>query len=377
MKKKYEKNLSHTVFDGRGNLPIAVIFGGEGTEREISALSAAHIVAMLRGVGRGVLTVGIKKTGAWYIFEGSVGEIASGAWERSYRLTPTFPVRCGDESGFLCDGSVIPVLGAVPALHGELGEDGVIQGALRAAAIPYIGCDTTAGAVCMDKAYTKLICMQLGIPVVPWVLLVDKGKGQPCEGVAFSKASAKELAEKRLGYPMFIKPCRSGSSIGACVAEDGQSLTKALELCSRDFDGRVLIERCLSAPRELECAYFDGAVGEIFTHPAEISIGAGFYDYSQKYSSSSKAVLFSGAELSDKVASDIKKYSARLCSAIGVRHLARVDFFLEGGSLYFNEIDTFPGMTGGSLYPAMLERAGIDGSAFAERLVCLLGGRQV
>lgn len=350
----------------REERPVAVIFGGEGCERDISRRSAETVVSALREMNIPLLPVYIDKSGLWYIVDGDLSLDKSA-------FIPTYPVRLS-VSGFLSPEGIIEVRGAIPALHGELGEDGVIQGALRTAGIAYVGSDTAAGSVLMDKAYTKLLAEYMGIPTVPWFLFVGtEGESYSCgERIAESYSQAAALAGE-LGYPLFVKPARAGSSFGAGRADTEAELISAIERACLYGEPRVIVERCLISPLELECAFLDGE-RRVFTEAGGIDC-RGFYSYDRKYCNTSSVQITERADIPESISRRIKEYSARLCLISGMRDIGRVDFFLDGDKLYFNEANSFPGMTDTSLYTGMLRKCGIDRSELFRTLIGRLGSR--
>jgi D-alanine-D-alanine ligase len=261
--------------------------------------------------------------------------------------------------GFITEGGErIEIDCAIPLLHGDYGEDGIVQGALECANIPYIGCDVSASALCRDKSIVKIIAEHIGIPTLPHRIV----------GVG----SAHPNAEHKIPLPAFVKPARLGSSIGAMAAYDekslGEAIESALSLCER-----VIVEPCLTDKRELECGYFSDGKTEIFTEPGEIHI-CGSYSYEKKYHAPDLR-LSPVADLPTQISEKIREYSARLVHYLGVRHLSRVDFFLSGEQIYFNEINTMPGFTSGSLYGRMMSALGIDEGELMRRLCLSAIGR--
>lgn len=343
--------MNNTLLSLDRSRPFAVMFGGAGAEHGISCISAGNIIKTARACGYSLMPVGISRSGEMFIYLGDDKKIADAAcFDDAEHLIPTFPVRIGARRGFLADGDIISVASVLIALHGDYGEDGRVQGLLDCAGISYTGCGTVTGAVASDKAFTKAVAESLGIPTLPWVLLTER-----------DTAAAKKRAEERLGYPMFIKPSGLGSSIGACAvssaAEFGRAYEKAFAL-----GGRVLAERALIGKSELECAYICASGKKLITPAGMIRTDGATYDYDTKYNSGS-AKLTARAEIPYEIARRIERYTEELLDALSVRHLARVDYFLsDGGELYFNEINTFPGMTDSSLYSSMLEASGISRS---------------
>lgn len=295
-------------------MTVALIYGGAGYEREISILGFRHLFPILSEIYKTIP-----------IFIDTSGEF----WLRNKRVFPTY-------GGFADeDGDVTSFDSAFPLLHGNLGEDGVVQAALELSHIPYVGCDCRVGAICRDKYVVGAVAREIGIPTLPKQLL--------------------ELG-KRPSAPCFIKPCTLGSSIGAMAAENDSLVDIAIEN-ARSVADRVMAEPLLLDKRELECGYFSVKGKELFTKVGEI-LTKGFYDYDSKYKKGTRTSPV--AEVDEWVNKRIRDYSSRLVRALGVRQICRIDFFLSKGEIYFNEINTMPGFTKDSLYPAMLAASGVS-----------------
>lgn len=311
---------------------VALIYGGRGYESEVSLRGKEHLAPRLTDYFD-LTPVLIDKTGRWLI-EGNEAFPFSGGF-----FSPE-------------GGSMLKVDCAIPLLHGDFGEDGTVQGALECAKIPYIGCDTSASAICRDKAIVKTVAERLGIPTLPFLSAIR------CEGVDFAARRAEEL----FSYPMMVKPARLGSSVGVGRADSTEELISRLNAAFR-LCPRLIIEPCLQSKRELECGFFATRSREILTFPGEILL-EGTYGYEEKYLNCS-ARLSVRADVKSEEAEAIRDYSRRLVRALGVRDISRIDFFLSEGEIYLNEINTMPGFTDGSLYARMIEAEGItEGDAF-------------
>ncbi|MBQ8289665.1 MAG: ATP-grasp domain-containing protein [Clostridia bacterium] len=343
----------------------ALIFGGVGSEREISKLSAKTIYGILGGLGLSVLRVFIAHTGDMYIL-GEDADFLSGRDDTGGGI-PTFPVRLSGRSGFLCMGDIISVGCVIPALHGDFGEDGRIAGLLGAAGLRFVGADTLGGAITQDKAVTKLIAMSEGIPTVPFVLYKSGGGDMP-HGVrhAYSIDSAVTLAEQSLSYPVFVKPSGLGSSVGCAIARNRGELVSALDVAS-ELDSRVIIEKYIDVKEELEVAFLDGEV-PLFVGPAGISTD-GFYDFEKKYRGSAGVRVTPRSMAGDSAAARCHDLARRLVRLTEMRSLCRVDFLLSrDGNLYFNEINSFPGFTDASMYRELMRRCGVGDRELIARL---------
>ncbi len=320
---------------------VALIYGGEGFEHDISVKSAKNLTKLIDKSKYSVISVFISKSGEWFIEDGG---------EKS----KAFPACFSEKSGLFAKGKLIPIDVAIPVLHGDFGEDGVIMGALKTAHIKFIGCDVLAGAVCADKIVTKMLAEALKIPTAKWIF----ASGEPAKTV-------KMRAEEELGYPLFIKPAALGSSIGISKVEKSEDFIPAYEKAKAACE-RILIEEAVDVECELECAYLSLNGEELFA-VGKILSGGRFYDFDEKYNSFTEtSTALPCSAVTDKVIGEAKK----LKSAASVRGLARFDFFLtRSGEILFNEINTFPGMTDASLYPALTQDMGLEAGEFINRLL--------
>lgn len=334
---------------------VALIFGGEGYERHISELSAYNLSSMIDENEYTLLKIGIKENGEWCFYSGDCERIRSGEWSRdSAHLSPTFPTFLRGESGFLISGGVLSVDCVVPCLHGDLGEDGAVQGALTLAHIPYVGEDVYASAMSQDKVYTKLAARALGIPVADFIISENE-----------NAKSAKKRAEEAFDYPMFIKPARLGSSIGAHPIYTENDFNSAFSDAKKHAE-RLMIEKLVSFEYELECAFINTDKRAVIPDGV-ISNGGDFYDFEAKYESgSAPGEVYLPKAVKERAA----EYTEALASLIGIRRLSRFDFFVtREGRLFFNEVNAFPGMTETSLFPILTEKAGLSRGEFINRLI--------
>ena len=327
---------------------VALLYGGEGYEHEVSLKGALTIYPKIDTQRFDKIPILITRSGRW---------LTPGIWngepptdEGTKGLFEALPAKRDGIGGFLTEKGFIETHAAFPLLHGDFGEDGIIQGVLENAKIPYVGQDTLTGAHLSDKAYTKAYAERLGISTVPWIYSVNE-----------DQESAKRRAEKELGYPLFIKPARLGSSVGAGTVICPEQFSGAFVKASLLGKKRVLIEKAVKIKSELECAYFDAEGKELFTNVGEISTRGGFYDYESKYGDAHPFEIREKAEIQKELEDEVRAASKILTRGIGVRDLARIDFFLsEDGDLFFNEINPMPGFTEGSLYLRLLSHSGIS-----------------
>lgn len=332
---------------------IALIYGGEGKERTISLMSARRTYKLLDKERYEIVPVFISHKGDWY----TGGNDPFGALPEAGAV-PTFPVMLHGSSGLLVSDGILKLDGAIPLLHGDRGEDGVIQGALDAAHIPYAGCDVLSSAVCLDKAYTKSVAASLGIKTAKWV--VEYGSS-PAD-----KNRARLAAEEKFSYPMFIKPARLGSSIGASAVMCRYEFDAAYLSAAKHKKG-VIIEELVPVEYEIECAYIFAKGKHLFSADGTVRTNGTAYSFKEKY--------VGGGIKTDKncrhpYKNEIEKLSLRLVLGLGIRGIARIDFFsTPSGEIYFNEINTMPGMTERSLYPELTEKMGLKKGEFLTELI--------
>lgn len=341
-------------------LKIAVLFGGQSSEHEISCISAVTVIQNIDRNRYDLLLIGITKEGRWVLTE-SVEAIRNGRWKEGTTGAVLSPDASVHGVLLLEDGRVTVerVDVAFPVLHGRYGEDGTIQGILELAQIPYVGCGVLSSAVSMDKLYTKIIVDTLGVAQARYLPVQRKALAE--------MDSVVESIEETFTYPVFVKPSNAGSSKGVSKASDREELKKALQTAA-DEDYKILVEEAI-AGRELECAVLGGSdvrtsgVGEIL--PA-----AEFYDYEAKYhNEDSKTVL--SPSLPEGKAEELRLAAADIFRAVDGLGLARVDFFLEIGTnrIVFNEINTIPGFTSISMYPMLWEEQGLPKPQLVEALI--------
>jgi D-alanine-D-alanine ligase len=359
-----------------GKPRVAVVFGGRSSEHAVSCVTAGSVLAAIDRDAYDVVPIGIATDGRWVLESGDPERLRI---EGPDRLPSVDPERASValervESGadlVVTEPSSPPrTLGEVdvvfPLLHGPWGEDGTIQGMLEMAGVRYVGAGVLASAVSMDKAYMKVVLSAAGLPVMPSITV----RAQSWEA---DPAHVRKQAEE-LGYPLFVKPARGGSSIGIAKVHDVTGLDDAIE-GALVHDPKVLVETAAEGAREIECGVLQSLDGPPETSvPAEIRIGAGheFYDFEAKYLPEEATELDVPADLPDAVASELRALSVRAFEAVGCEGLARVDFFvMPDGTVVVNELNTMPGFTPLSMFPRMWAATGVDYPALVDRLIRL------
>ncbi len=333
-----EQNTTPTTptdaVDGRrrDRMRVAVLSGGRSSEHEVSLSSGAAVREALAGAGHDVLDVRIDRDGAWSC-DGRAIDVRPGA-------------------GLLDADAVFP------ALHGPYGEDGVVQGLLECLDVPYAGSGVLGSALCMDKVLAKDVLAAAGTPQVDYVALRD-GEDR---GAARDRAAA-------LGFPLFVKPARLGSSVGIAKVGADDELDAALEAAFA-HDPLVIAE-AMAPGIEVECAVLDGAPPTASV-PGEIVIEADseFYDYEAKYTPGGMDLVVP-ARISDRAAAELRRLAVDAFVRLGCAGLARADFFVDGETVLLNELNTMPGFTPTSVYARLQAAEGLDFASVLERLLAL------
>lgn len=354
---------------------VAVVFGGRSDEHGISCVTAGSVLAAIDRTAYDVVPIGIARDGRWVLESDDSERLALHGRELPSvdgdRATVSLErVESGTDLVVSDPASPPQTLGEVdvvfPLLHGPWGEDGTIQGMLELAGVRYVGAGVLASAVGMDKAYMKVVLAAAGLPLMPSITVHEREWAR-------DEAGVRARAEK-LGYPLFIKPARGGSSFGISKVHDASELADALAEAHR-HDPKALVEVSAEGAREVECGVLGNPDGEPDTTlPAEIRIGGEheFYDFEAKYLPEEHTELDIPALLPDGVADDLRALAARAFEAIGCEGLARVDFFvLPDGSRVINEINTMPGFTPTSMFPRMWAAMGVEYPALVDRLIGL------
>ncbi|HBI64141.1 MAG TPA: D-alanine--D-alanine ligase A [Clostridiales bacterium] len=347
---------------------LIVVFGGVSSEHDISCISAASILRNADAARYAIYPVGITKEGRWLLVESAdCDSIEDGSWETGGHTVPAMlsPDR-GTHGLVVLRESGTEVIHAdcvFPVLHGIGGEDGTLQGLLELARIPYVGPGVAASACSMDKSLTKIIVEQEGVRQAAFYLARR-------EAFERDRAAVCEQAERRLGsYPVFVKPCSEGSSVGVSKAADRASLERGLEEAFR-YDAKVLVEEFIDG-HEIEVAVL-GNSEPTASVAGEIAPSEEFYTFEAKYVSGTSG-LYIPAHISDSAMEEVRAAAVRVYRALGCKGLSRVDFFCTyaGDEIVFNEINTLPGFTGISMYPKLQEYMGLSYPALIDRLIAL------
>ncbi|GGS58875.1 D-alanine--D-alanine ligase [Planobispora rosea] len=350
---------------------VAVVFGGRNSEHAVSILGAGSVLDVIDRSKYEVIPIGIAQDGRWVLASGDQryaiegGELPSIDAQGSELALPS-----GGGSLVAYDSGRIPVeLGEVdvvfPVMHGPFAEDGTIQGLLEMAGVRYVGSGVLASAVGMDKSYMKLVLAASGLPVGPYVTIRDRDWRTDRDRIL------KEVQE--LGWPVFVKPARAGSSQGISKAHDLHELEQAVEF-AREHDPKVLVEAAIVG-REIECAVLQspGDAPPQASIPGEVLVHGGheFFDFEAKYIGDDMS-LSVPADIPGDVAEDLRVMAVRAFEALGCEGLSRVDFFYTtDGRLILNEINTMPGFTAMSVAPQLWAASGMPYAELVDRLIQL------
>lgn len=340
---------------------LAVIFGGQSSEHEISCMSASNIIQCIDAQRYNIILVGITKEGHW-VEAADLNAVQDGSWRQSKTSIVLLPdaTRKGlyrmseDEKVQFVHLDVI-----FPVLHGLYGEDGTVQGLFKLAGIPFVGCGLFASAAGMDKLYTKIIVDTLGIRQAKYVPVYKEELPKMDEVVA--------RVESALEYPVFVKPSRAGSSKGVNKAANREQLKNAL-IEAADNDRKILVEETIIG-REVECAVL-GNLDVKASGVGEILSADEFYDFDAKYYNSESKTLVD-PPMPENMREQIREDAVKIFMALDGRGLSRVDFFLTESGVVFNEINTLPGFTAISMYPMLWEAQGIPKKELVQKLIDL------
>jgi D-alanine-D-alanine ligase len=352
---------------------VAVVFGGRSTEHSVSCVTAGSVLAALDRDAYDVVPIGISREGRWVLAADEPEKLAiTGRSLPEVEETAAGVVLSGDPTERALTvhepGKVPTELGEVdvvlPLLHGPYGEDGTIQGLLELAGVPYVGSGVFASAASMDKGHMKALLVAAGLPVGPHAVVTPRQW-------AADPTAVRNTAEA-LGFPLFVKPCRAGSSVGITKVHDASELDEAIET-ARSHDPRFVLETMIEG-REIECGVLDGLDGgpPEASLPAEVIVGGEheFYDFAAKYLPDEGTELAVPADLPDEVTERVRAMAIQTFEALTCEGLARVDFFvLHDGSVIVNEINTMPGFTPVSMFPLMWKASGLDYPALVDRLL--------
>jgi D-alanine-D-alanine ligase len=374
-------NLTAAEPAGGAKPRVAVLFGGRSSEHAVSCVTAAGVLGAINKDKYEVIPIGIAKTGQWVLAAADTAQwsLAASSLPEVVPSTKTVTLAQigGEHQLIVASPNEVPEeLGAVdvvfPLLHGPFGEDGTIQGLLELSDTRYVGAGVLASAVGMDKHFMKVVFEAAGLQVGPYIAVTDKQWHKDAESVR------KQV--DRLGFPVFVKPARAGSSMGISKVDSLDELDAAIEEARR-HDLKLVIEAGIVG-REIECAVLEGRGIDAprTSMPGEISVAGGtheFYDFNAKYVEDDAAALSCPADLPEEAITRVREMAAAAFDAVGAEGLSRVDFFYTpDGQLIINEINTMPGFTPKSMYPQMWAASGLDYAELIDELIYLALNRK-
>jgi D-alanine-D-alanine ligase len=365
-------------------LRIGVLYGGRSGEHEVSLASAAAVFANLDRNRYEPVAIRIEKDGRWALADKPPLATSAAEVIEQSRVEAARQIRTGREVHLVSrpseetilsikrapEASPEPTEASVtglhldvifPVLHGPYGEDGTIQGLLELANVPYVGAGVAASSLGMDKALMKVLFSAHGLPVCDYQVVLRRDWERQSDTIAAD-------LERRLGFPMFVKPANLGSSVGISKAKNLASLRAAMDLAG-SFDRKIVVEAAVPNAREIECGVL-GNDDPQTSVPGEVIPSREFYDYEAKYlDEGSKTVI--PAELPAAIADEIRRLSVAAFQAIDCAGMARVDFLLsrDSGAVVLNEVNTIPGFTTISMYSKMWDASGVSYPALIDRLV--------
>ena len=344
-------------------LKLGVILGGMSSEHDVSITSGTSVIKNLDKEKYEIFPIYIDRQCNWYEYTKNVYEIE--VLEVGTQIEEKREITNVIEYLKKCD--VI-----FPVLHGLYGEDGTIQGFLELLKKPYVGCKVLGSSVGMDKVYTKIIFDRAKINQAKYIYIKRVEQGytyvdKDFNEYAYGLNDIAGIVKKELGYPVYVKPSNSGSSVGINKAHDEKELIEAIEYASK-YDRKILIEEEING-KEVECAVLGNekveatCVGEIL--PAEE-----FYTFDAKYKNSESRVIIP-AEIPENISEEIRRNAIKAFKAIDGKGLSRVDFFIEHETnrVIINEINTMPGFTQISMYPKLWEQMGINYTELLDKLI--------
>lgn len=329
---------------------IGVLFGGCSPEYKVSMESAYAVISHMDREKYHPVLIGISSGGEWFYYTGGAEKIAEDGWKNGEDCVPAVLCCSRENPGLLvpCGEGMkrIRMDAAFPVLHGRNGEDGTVQGLFELAGIPLAGCGVLSSALCMDKDRAHKLVRMEGIRVPASFVLHRGVKGEE----ALAQAG-------KLGFPLFVKPVRAGSSYGITRVTQEAHFPEALRLAFA-YDDQVILEECIPG-FEVGCAVL-GNEKLIVGEPDEIELSGGFFDFTEKYTLRTSAIHVP-ARIPEEKKEELRQTARRIYRALDCRGFARVDMFLEpSGEIVFNEVNTIPGFTAHSRYPGMMKAAGMS-----------------
>ena len=306
---------------------VLILFGGNSFEHEISCMSVNFIKENLDQKKFEFELIGIDNNNIW--FNVDKNSFIDKNWKK--HITNKIDNIIEYSKAF---DIVFPVI------HGNTCEDGKLQSMFELYNIKYVGCDSYSSLICYDKLLTKLVLEKHDIPQVPYVIYKEN------------------MNINNLEYPVIIKPCKCGSSIGISVANNKKEFIKGIKEAKK-YDSNILIEKYLTHKRELECAVLENKNKLLISDIGEILNDVSWYDFNSKYKTKTETTI---SNIDKSIKKQIRQISKNIFKILKCKKLSRIDFFFDTDNqrLYFNEINTIPGFTQISMYPKLINKLGIN-----------------
>lgn len=342
---------------------VGIIYGGKSVEHEVSLQSAKSVYDAIDREKFIPILIGVNKEGRWSISDEDSflyypQDINRVKLKESSKYVAIVPG--AEKSQFIniterIKFDQIDVI--FPIIHGNMGEDGTLQGILNSICTPYVGCDVIGSAICMDKDVSKRLMQSVGIRVA--------------RGYSFTANQRNdikyELLTSILGKTLFVKPANSGSSVGVSKVTSKDSLDNAINLAFQ-FDNKIIIEELIIG-REIEFSVL-GNENPIVSLPGEVIINSDLYSYKEKYQDKSNSKFIIPAKINESKIKQMQEVSVLAYKTLQCQGLARIDFFLtDNGDFFINEINTLPGLTESNIYPKLWAVSGITYSNLITRLI--------
>tara|TARA_Y100001970_G_scaffold289662_1_gene420766 strand:- start:3645 stop:4694 length:1050 start_codon:yes stop_codon:yes gene_type:complete len=339
---------------------VGIIFGGKSSEHKVSILSAINIFQALESKENKkcfkVKCFYINKEGIWLSNEESMRLLTEHDNNKNLSFNNN-----NNQSFEVLSSQIKEIDIWFPITHGPNGEDGTIQGLLKLTGKPFIGSGVIGSALGMDKLIMKSLFHLGGLPQVKYIgTSTNEIKKRGLSHIS-------KLIDKKLKYPIFVKPANLGSSIGITKVLDRNGLKHALEHAS-NYDEKIVIENSIKG-LELEC----GVIGKNKLEASvvgQVNINTDWYDYESKYKNQLNEIVIP-AEINKDVSKKIRALAIKACETLNVYGLARVDFFYEEttSNIYINEINTLPGFTKKSMFPMLWANTGIKVDELISKLI--------
>lgn len=349
------------MVQNRKKIRVAVLFGGESAEHEVSIQSARNVIQALDRKKYDVKLIGIDKAGSWHSLQTNTILAAGGVvLNKINQNSKELSVHVGVDQLLNVNNQNEPPFDVVfPVLHGPKGEDGTIQGLLELAKIPYVGSGVLSSALCMDKDIMKRLLLQAGLNTARYVMYRAHERKQ----ISFSGVT------EELGLPIFVKPANLGSSVGISKVHSQKEFTQALDLAFT-YDNKIIIEEYIKG-QEIECAVL-GNKNPRASICGEIVPTHEFYSYEAKYLDENGAQLLIPARINKEVEKEVQHLAIKAFTLFNCLGMARVDFFVNNKDrVYVNELNTIPGFTAISMYPKLWKKSGVSYKKLINTLIDL------